>query len=202
MFELNVHENIYVKGAEAWLSTRTFSKPEECIAALREDKREIWCTTLSPTAELLTRTNIKALPKHLAIIMGREVDGVSKEFLDASTKHVFLPMFGFTESFNLSVATALVIHTLFDICPEMRGDMTDTEKAQVREKWFDALGRTQYHKEQYAKWLNKHEEIEHMSDLRRGNVIARVSKKVKNKMNRKVRERNLEVAARDDNSEQ
>lgn len=59
-----------------------------------------------------------AIPPKLAIVIGRESDGVSQEMLREADKRIFLPMYGFTESFNLSVATALVLSRLFDHCPE------------------------------------------------------------------------------------
>ena len=44
-------------------------------------------------------------------------------------------MFGFVESLNVTVATALVIQRLFDLCPEARGDLTEAQQAQVLPTW-------------------------------------------------------------------
>lgn len=65
------------------------------------------------------------------------------EFIAASTKRVYLPMFGFTESFNLSVATALVLQRLFDWFPELRGSLKqDTETfEQLKEEWVANLSK-------------------------------------------------------------
>ncbi len=51
----------------------------------------------------------------VAIVMGREVDGVSQEMLTAADERIYIPMVGFTESFNLSVATALVLQRVFSM---------------------------------------------------------------------------------------
>ena len=40
---------------------------------------------------------------------------------------IFLPMHGFTESLNVSVATALVLQRLLDACPESRGQLPPKE---------------------------------------------------------------------------
>lgn len=45
---------------------------------------------------------------------------------------IYLPMFGFTESLNLSVATGMVIQKLFMMAPEMRGQMSDAERLAIR----------------------------------------------------------------------
>lgn len=63
---------------------------------------------------------------------GREAEGVTEEFLEAADARIYLPLFGFTESLNLSVATALVMQRLFDLCPDARGNLTASEKAALR----------------------------------------------------------------------
>ena len=46
---------------------------------------------------------------------------MTDEMLEAADRRIYLPMFGFTESFNLSVAAALVLQRLLDAVPESRG---------------------------------------------------------------------------------
>ena len=46
---------------------------------------------------------------------------------------------GFADSLNLSVAAALVMHELFHLCPEAIGEMSEEERATLREKWFTQL---------------------------------------------------------------
>jgi hypothetical protein len=46
-------------------------------------------------------------------------DGVSEEMLKEADRRVYLPMYGFTDSFNLSVAMALLVQRLFYMCPEV-----------------------------------------------------------------------------------
>ena len=50
--------------------------------------------------------------KPLAVLMGSEWDGVSAEANKAAAIRVRIPQFGFTESFNVSVAAALILHQL------------------------------------------------------------------------------------------
>jgi tRNA C32,U32 (ribose-2'-O)-methylase TrmJ len=82
-----------------------------------------------------------AVPPKLAVVMGREADGVSQAMLQAADLRVYLDMFGFTESFNLSVASALVIQSLFGACPEARGDLTAESRRALRADWYGKLNR-------------------------------------------------------------
>ncbi|KAG2454106.1 hypothetical protein HYH02_001145 [Chlamydomonas schloesseri] len=124
-----------------WLDIKTFATTAECVAALRADGREIWATDLAQSAILLEGTAIQ-LPPRLAIVMGREADGVSAEMLEAAHRRVCLPMYGYNDSFNLSVATAMVLHHLFLCCPEARGDLTPERKRALRLEWYGRLART------------------------------------------------------------
>jgi 23S rRNA (guanosine2251-2'-O)-methyltransferase len=49
------------------------------------------------------------LSRPIAIIMGSEEDGISKNILEASTQSVSIPMQGKTDSLNVSVASAIVM---------------------------------------------------------------------------------------------
>lgn len=111
-------------------------------AALRAESIEIWATDLSPGAVCMhpragdEAAGGLALPpdgKRLAVVMGRELDGVSETMLAEADRRVYLPMVGFTESFNLSVATALTLQSLFTLQPSMRGDLSDDLKQTIRE---------------------------------------------------------------------
>ena len=55
--------------------------------------REIWVTEIGLNAFSLDSEALK-LPEKLAIVMGRESDGVSQEMVEAADKLVYLPMFG------------------------------------------------------------------------------------------------------------
>ena len=96
---------------------------------------------------------IPDLPARLAIVMGRELDGVSPTFLAASSRLVFLPMCGYTESFNVSVATALTLQRLFDICPAARGAMDDAERREVRRLWYGLLAGRDERRDVFEGWV-------------------------------------------------
>jgi tRNA (guanosine-2'-O-)-methyltransferase len=131
------------KGSNLWLSLRSFDTPETCLDALRKLQCPIWATALEKTSEMLKGPeSLAPFPAKVALVMGRESDGISKVMRAAADRLLYLPMQGFTESFNLSVATALVLQRCFDACPEMVGDMDEKERATLRELWYENLAKS------------------------------------------------------------
>lgn len=150
-----LNRNVTMK-ADDWLTIRTFHTTRECIDALREDRREIWATDLCAEAVCLDESaGGLELPQRVAIIAGREGDGVSEEMLKEADRRVYLPMYGFTDSFNLSVAMALLVQRLFYMCPEARRNLTPEEKHQLRIQWYTKLAKgVEKNREEYARYIN------------------------------------------------
>lgn len=48
----------------------------------------------------------------IALLLGEEVEGISKELLDSCDKTIEIPMFGRKESFNVSVATGIALYKI------------------------------------------------------------------------------------------
>ncbi|EOD39817.1 hypothetical protein EMIHUDRAFT_223363 [Emiliania huxleyi CCMP1516] len=122
-----------------------YKPPHECLNAMKQEGWTIWATAFSPTALKLSNTLPAAeLPQKLAIVIGGEALGVSDEILTGCDRQVFLPMYGFTESLNLSVATAMILQRLFDLkycgsASTERGALSAKEKNDIRTKWWDHL---------------------------------------------------------------
>ncbi|MFT7680142.1 MAG: tRNA C32,U32 (ribose-2'-O)-methylase TrmJ [Planctomycetota bacterium] len=143
------------RGSDQWLSTRFFEDTAECISALRAEGCQLWATDLDDAATEVTQpADLAPLPSRIALIMGREVGGVSPELLAAADRRLYLPMQGFTESLNLSVAAALMLQRLFDADPSLRGSMQPEERAELRAKWYERLaGHKEYKRAEFAAWL-------------------------------------------------
>ena len=52
------------------------------------------------------------LEKPIALFFGTERRGLSQELINEADLLVHLPMYGFTESFNISVSVAIALNTL------------------------------------------------------------------------------------------
>ena len=123
-----------------FMTIHNHSTTSACIQSLRDSGHEIWATDLSPGAIKLDSPEL-LIPLKLAVVFGRELDGCSKEILAAADRRVYIPLFGFAESLNISVAASLVMQTLFVKCPEARGNLTEGEKALLRPSWYSHLAR-------------------------------------------------------------
>lgn len=80
--------------------------PEAAIDWLHEKGISILATT--PAADLLYTA--VDLTKPVAVVMGSEAYGLSKNWLAAANQHVRIPMHGQVDSLNLSAATALLLY--------------------------------------------------------------------------------------------
>ena len=94
--EENVFEpNLRVtKGADTWVEVE---KMPNTLESLREIKNAV----------MLPDYQIKS---PIALVFGTEKEGVSDEFLDFADETLAIPMYGFTESFNVSVAAAICMY--------------------------------------------------------------------------------------------
>jgi hypothetical protein len=48
---------------------------------------------------------------------------------------------GFSDSLNLSVAAAMILQRIFLLAPEARGNLTELEKSEIRESWYEKLAK-------------------------------------------------------------
>ena len=145
--------HLFARNATEWLTVREFDDTKSCIDALKEENREIWVTDLSQVATCLTeegiRTHLKArgirsyegklIPQKVAIVFGTEAVGCTAEMLNAADLRVYLPLRGFADSLNLSVATALVVHQMFILDATLVGAMTEEERKDLRRVWYPKL---------------------------------------------------------------
>lgn len=170
------------QGNDSFLTIKEFDSTTACIEHLRAEGRQIWATDLSPAAvPLEVGSGIpQPLPRKIAVVFGREADGCSQEILAAADRRVYLPLFGFTESLNLSVAAALVMQFLFSVCPEARGDLSEEEKAAIRRDWYEKLAKSDSKRDEYLRWLPNPPEP--LSDLRKADKEKFVSSSILNRI--------------------
>ncbi|KAL7501116.1 hypothetical protein ACHAWT_010867 [Skeletonema menzelii] len=142
--------HLYARKATEWLDLRDFEDTKTCIQSLREEGYQIWATDLGQEASCLTEDGIrqhlgggtyngKLIPNKVAIVFGTEAVGCTTEMLNAADLRVYLPLRGFADSLNLSVATALVVHQMFVLDPSLEGAMTEEERRELRQAWYAKL---------------------------------------------------------------
>ena len=98
-------------GAEKWVDMHSYYKKEnntqDCIDELKSQGFQIVATTPHTNDVLLPDFDVT---KKSAFFFGTEISGLSDIVLDQADAFVRIPMYGFTESYNISVSAALVLH--------------------------------------------------------------------------------------------
>lgn len=97
--------------ANKWLDYRIFRSVEECLKELKKKKYTIAVTVLQGEAKHLQSVKYAQYDR-LALVMGNEHSGVSSGMREAADLLLTLPMRGFVESLNLSVATSLFLYEI------------------------------------------------------------------------------------------
>ena len=105
--------NIISKGAEKWVSKTQHDDvrngAKQCIDELRKQGYQIVAT--SPHTDGHTIHNFD-ITKKSAFFLGAEKTGVSDIIMEEADDYISMPIYGFTESYNVSVANAILLHEL------------------------------------------------------------------------------------------
>lgn len=126
-------------GSTQWLTLNRYQKFEnntrECITQLRNKGYRIVATSLNERSVTLDQLKVD---KPIALIFGTELTGISEDVQDMADEFVYLPMFGFTESFNISVCAALCMHELSTKIRSQVPDykLTDAERKEIYLEWL------------------------------------------------------------------
>lgn len=99
------------RGASQWLTVHRHKTTVNALHALKADGYIIVATVPDAQAQTLESLDIN---NKIAFIFGTEYAGISQEALNAADAHLTIPMFGFTNSFNVSVTAALCLHTIIN----------------------------------------------------------------------------------------
>ncbi len=135
MYEVNPDVAL---GSSKWLTLTKYNDGEnntlETINKLKSKGYSIVATTPHKNGTNLDQLD---LSKKTALLFGTELKGLSNVALESADAFVKIPMVGFTESFNISVSAAIILHRLTE---KLRGSnynwqLTDDEKLDIRLDW-------------------------------------------------------------------
>ena len=73
-----------------------------------------------------------------ALFFGNELEGLSEEMICSADEFLKIPMFGFTESFNISVSVAIVLHHLSFLLrnSDIHWQLSENEKLDMKLQWL------------------------------------------------------------------
>jgi len=127
-------------GASNWLTVNRYDKNEnntlDCIQSLKNKGYRIVAT--SPHNSQTDLINFNLSKDKTALFFGAELEGLSDVVLENADEHLHIPMYGFTESFNLSVSAAICLYEMRMKMEKenIKWHMTEDEKNQVLLNWL------------------------------------------------------------------
>jgi len=124
------------RGADKWLDLYRWKDPHSCFDILSRGGFRVVLADASPDAVPLSEAD---LTERVALVFGNERDGVSEVTSSLVDGSVRIPMSGFVESLNVSVAASIVLHETHRQRVERHGrngDMSSEERARIRAVWY------------------------------------------------------------------
>ena len=128
------------RGSERWLNFTTHSNPGEAIASLHAQGFSLVVLKPQHLESSLSESSLASIPitelpfeRKLALVFGNEQSGVSAEFEEAASYRAYIPMRGFVESLNVSVACAICLFcsTIAKTEPQRRTPVLENEEREA-----------------------------------------------------------------------
>lgn len=131
-------------GSSKWLTLTKYNaspnNTQETIQKLKSKGYTIVATTPHNNQTTLNQIDIS---KKTALLFGTELNGLSDIALENADTFLRIPMFGFTESFNISVSAAIILYKLTDRLhqSDINWQLTEKEKLDIRLAWAKSVVR-------------------------------------------------------------
>lgn len=134
----NVNKKVLM-GSNKWMNLIRYKEKgknntAECYSTLKGEGYRVVAT--HPAAGI--SIDELSIDSKVAVVMGNELKGISKFALDNADEVVRIPMYGFTESMNISVSAALCIRSLVTRIRNSghAWNLSENEKAILRLDWY------------------------------------------------------------------
>jgi len=127
-------------GASQWLTLMNYNQSENniinAIKSLKSKGYRIAATT--PHTDDVTLDKFDISKGKFALLFGTEQGGLTKTAINMADEFIKIPMFGFTESFNISVSAAIIMHhlTLKLRNSDINHEFSKAEKLDLKELWL------------------------------------------------------------------
>lgn len=127
--------NRVTQGADKWVEVKKWKTTSEAVKAIKQQGYQLVVTTLeaSKPIEEIDFT----VPT--ALVLGNEKDGASREMIEAADHRIIIPMNGFVQSFNISVAGAISMYHIYRERMQKlghNGDLTEEQKNILKAYYY------------------------------------------------------------------
>ncbi|MFY7670988.1 TrmH family RNA methyltransferase [Tenacibaculum sp. MEBiC06402] len=129
------------KGSQKWLDFHRYksdtNNTQECFNEIKKQNYQIIVTTPHNDSCYLSDFDIS---KKSVFVFGVEREGVSDFMMENADGYLKIPMVGFTESLNISVAAAIVLQ---DVTTRLRKSnvnwqLTEKEQKEIYARWVES----------------------------------------------------------------
>ncbi|MCY1719565.1 RNA methyltransferase [Prolixibacteraceae bacterium Z1-6] len=128
-------------GSSKWLNLKKYNEANnnslEAIKQLKQQGYRIVATTPHKNDQKLHDFDIAK--GKTALVFGSELPGLTETILNEADEFLKIPMYGFTESFNISVSAAIILHHLTLKMRQTEGlqwQLSQEEKDALKMEWI------------------------------------------------------------------
>ncbi|HEX6224182.1 MAG TPA: TrmH family RNA methyltransferase, partial [Chryseolinea sp.] len=134
-----------LKGSNKWIDiihhrSKSQNNTEAVFRQLKDSGYKIIVT--DPEKDCIPVEDINVEEK-VALVFGNELRGISKEASSLCDQKVRIPMFGFTESLNISVSVAICLNSIVTKLRSTQAfvGLSEEEKDVLKLKWYRKIVR-------------------------------------------------------------
>jgi tRNA (guanosine-2'-O-)-methyltransferase len=122
------------RDSDKWMRVHRHTSIESCVEQLASEGYAIYCGALDATSVSLYDLDVT---RPCAFVFGNEHKGISPTLRAHATRLFTIPMRGFVESFNISVAAAICLsHAIHQrSLAGMETDLSEAEREALREEY-------------------------------------------------------------------
>ncbi len=129
------------KGSAQWLTLYHYrlneQGPAQALRNLRDRGYQIVATDPHPDATQSNPFNFDVEAAPFALLLGNELHGLSKECLVEADTTLHLPLYGLVESYNISVAAAMLLYPLIERLrlSQVAWQLSPSEQQELLQQW-------------------------------------------------------------------
>lgn len=127
---------LVTRHADKWLTLQQKPDIVTTIKGLQAKGYQVYASYLGEGTLRLGDIDVS---RPTALLFGNEHSGVSQEAIHAADATFMIPMYGFVQSFNISVAAALALYDVTERARQQAGEryyLSFQEKKELFEKWM------------------------------------------------------------------
>ena len=120
-------------GAQKWLSLEQHQDSAKCLKGLQKQGYRVVATDVRPDSKPMAEVDWSRTP--VAVVFGNELSGISDCVRSIADETFYIPMKGFAESLNVSVAAG-VLCSMLELCGALQPGMEKNEADLIMLTWL------------------------------------------------------------------